>query len=52
MRLISREGATLRVKGLDAIDGTPVIDVKPWYPPYDRPEEEPRVPNYVGRLEY
>jgi tRNA (Thr-GGU) A37 N-methylase len=24
------EGATLRVRGLDAIDGTPVLDVKPY----------------------
>ena len=24
------------VRGLDAIDGTPVIDIKPYYPQYDR----------------
>ncbi|HUY64177.1 MAG TPA: SAM-dependent methyltransferase [Acidimicrobiales bacterium] len=24
------EGSTLRVKGLDAVDGTPVLDVKPY----------------------
>jgi len=28
-RLLSADGLTLRVKGLDAIDGTPVIDIKP-----------------------
>lgn len=32
--LDSREG-TLRVEGLDAIDGTPVLDIKPYLPPYD-----------------
>jgi len=28
--LLAVEGATLRVRGLDAIDGTPVLDVKPY----------------------
>jgi tRNA (adenine37-N6)-methyltransferase len=28
-RLLAIEGTTLRVAGLDAIDGTPVLDVKP-----------------------
>jgi tRNA-Thr(GGU) m(6)t(6)A37 methyltransferase TsaA len=28
--LLSVEGLTLRVRGLDAIDGTPVLDVKPY----------------------
>jgi tRNA (Thr-GGU) A37 N-methylase len=29
VRIISCEGARLRVRGLDAIDGTPVLDIKP-----------------------
>jgi tRNA-Thr(GGU) m(6)t(6)A37 methyltransferase TsaA len=29
VELIKREGNTLTVKGLDAIDGTPIIDIKP-----------------------
>jgi tRNA (Thr-GGU) A37 N-methylase len=28
-RLLAVEGLTLRVQGLDAIDGTPVLDIKP-----------------------
>ena len=28
-RLLAVEGLTLRVEGLDAIDGTPVLDIKP-----------------------
>lgn len=28
-RLLSVEGSTLKVRGLDAIDGTPVLDIKP-----------------------
>jgi len=29
-RLLARDGLTLRLEGLDAIDGTPVLDIKPW----------------------
>ena len=33
--LLGVEGTVLRVRGLDAIDGTPVLDVKPYLPRYD-----------------
>ncbi len=43
-------GAThLEVRGLDAIDGTPVLDLKPYYAQYDR-VAEPRMPEWVNRL--
>ncbi len=29
-RILGLEGLTLRLEGLDAIDGTPVLDIKPW----------------------
>ena len=29
VRVLGREGNTLRVLGLDAVDGTPVLDIKP-----------------------
>jgi tRNA-Thr(GGU) m(6)t(6)A37 methyltransferase TsaA len=29
-RILGIEGLTVRVEGLDAIDGTPVLDLKPW----------------------
>ena len=35
VRLINRQGNILKVKGLDALDGTPVIDIKPYAPDYD-----------------
>ncbi|MHB8683317.1 MAG: tRNA (N6-threonylcarbamoyladenosine(37)-N6)-methyltransferase TrmO [Dehalococcoidia bacterium] len=35
VRLLKRRRNILRVEGLDAIDGTPVIDVKPYFPNYD-----------------
>src|SRR5690606_19711959 len=34
VQLIGVDGADLRVKGLDAIDGTPVLDIKPYLPDY------------------
>jgi tRNA-Thr(GGU) m(6)t(6)A37 methyltransferase TsaA len=30
-----RRKNVLRVRGLDALDGTPVLDLKPYLPPYD-----------------
>ncbi|HUL61786.1 MAG TPA: tRNA (N6-threonylcarbamoyladenosine(37)-N6)-methyltransferase TrmO [Methanocella sp.] len=33
--LISRDGPLLRVANMDAIDGTPVIDIKPYEPGWD-----------------
>ncbi len=35
VRLLERRDNILRVEGLDAIDGTPVIDIKPYIPGYD-----------------
>jgi len=39
----------LMVRGLDAIDGTPVLDVKPYFPIYDA-RGGAKVPSWVGRL--
>ncbi len=35
VRLIRRQDNILKVQGLDAIDGTPVLDIKPYIPNYD-----------------
>ena len=37
VKLIERKGKTLFVEGLDAIDNTPVVDIKPHIPFYDSP---------------
>lgn len=39
VRLVSVDGATLRVRGLDCLDGTPLLDIKP-----DRCEFTPKAP--------
>jgi tRNA-Thr(GGU) m(6)t(6)A37 methyltransferase TsaA len=33
--LLAIEGATLRVAGVDLLDGTPVLDLKPYVPEFD-----------------
>ncbi|MFC2066127.1 tRNA (N6-threonylcarbamoyladenosine(37)-N6)-methyltransferase TrmO [Chloroflexota bacterium] len=35
VKLRQRQGNVLKVEGLDAIDGTPIIDIKPYIPGYD-----------------
>ena len=35
VKLLQRQGNTLKVEGLDALDGTPVLDIKPYIPRYD-----------------
>ncbi len=43
------EPGVLVVRGLDAIAGTPVVDIKPYYPVYDRVMNAV-VPEWVDRL--
>ena len=40
VKLLKREGNVLTVQGLDALDGTPVIDIKPWNIGYDAMDGE------------
>ena len=35
VELVAREKNILKVKGLDAIDGTPLLDIKPYFPSID-----------------
>ncbi|HWO74050.1 MAG TPA: tRNA (N6-threonylcarbamoyladenosine(37)-N6)-methyltransferase TrmO [Dehalococcoidia bacterium] len=35
VEVVHRRKGVLRVKGLDALDGTPVLDVKPYLPAFD-----------------
>lgn len=48
VQIISVDDTSLTVKGLDAIDGTPVLDIKPYYPVYDK--KDTKVPEWVDRL--
>ena len=48
VQILAVEECTLTVKGLDAMDGTPVLDIKPYYPVFDKREAD--VPEWVDRL--
>ena len=49
VEIVGCEGTVLRVKGLDAIDGTPVLDIKPYVPEFDRVGKA-RVPGWMKKL--
>ena len=49
VRLLQRQDNILRVEGLDAIDGTPVIDIKPYIPGYDSIDDA-KVPQWLTNL--
>jgi len=48
VRLLERRDNILRVEGLDAIEGTPVIDIKPYIPGYDSVANT-KVPPWITR---
>lgn len=47
--LHSRRGNVLEVTGLDAVDGSPIIDIKP-YVPAQYPNGDVRIPAWMERL--
>ena len=49
IKIIRREGVSLFVEGLDAIDGTPVLDIKPVMREF-QPREEIRQPEWASEL--
>ncbi len=40
VRLLEVAGCTLRVQGVDVLNGTPLLDIKPYVPRFDAPEVE------------
>ncbi|MBI4177135.1 MAG: tRNA (N6-threonylcarbamoyladenosine(37)-N6)-methyltransferase TrmO [Candidatus Aenigmarchaeota archaeon] len=51
VKLLGRNGNKIKVKGLDVLNGTPVIDIKPYWPQYDKVRNG-KVPSWVGRLKF
>ncbi len=49
VELVKVENNVLTVRGLDAIDGTPVLDIKPYFPVFDQADSA-QVPEWVNRL--
>jgi tRNA-Thr(GGU) m(6)t(6)A37 methyltransferase TsaA len=48
-QLINVNGLILEVKGLDAVDGTPVVDIKPYMTPF-APRDSTREPPWAVEL--
>lgn len=40
VRLVKVEGRTLQVEDVDVVDGTPLLDIKPYAPELDSPKAE------------
>lgn len=49
VELLSRKRNSIKVKGLDIVSGTPIIDIKPYTPQYDKIEKA-KVPDWVNKL--
>ena len=49
VELLSRKDNVLRVEGLDIVNGTAILDIKPYTPRYDRVKNA-QVPAWVRRL--
>lgn len=49
VKLVGRENNVLKVKGLDILNNTPVLDIKPYWPQYDK-VDNPKVPSWVDKL--
>lgn len=48
VEILSVSENSITVKGLDAMDGTPVLDIKPYFPVFDK--REARTPDWVDIL--
>jgi tRNA-Thr(GGU) m(6)t(6)A37 methyltransferase TsaA len=42
VRLVAIDGAVIRFAGVDLVDGTPVVDIKPYVAQFDHPPGAPR----------
>lgn len=50
VKLVSHRENKIKVQGLDILDGTPIIDIKPYWPVYDQAKDA-KVPDWVDKLD-
>ena len=50
VKLLERKDDKIIVKGLDILDGTPIIDIKPYWPQYDKANRV-KYPKWVDKLD-
>ncbi|TFF63686.1 MAG: tRNA (N6-threonylcarbamoyladenosine(37)-N6)-methyltransferase TrmO [Promethearchaeota archaeon] len=51
VKLLDKEKDRIKIKGLDAYDNTPIIDIKPYVPYFDSPMKV-KMPTWIGDLDY
>nr|HDO81484.1 tRNA (N6-threonylcarbamoyladenosine(37)-N6)-methyltransferase TrmO [Candidatus Bathyarchaeota archaeon] len=51
VELLERKRNVLKVRGLDALDGSPILDVKPYIPELDSVPKA-KIPEYIKKLLY
>ncbi len=51
VELLERKNNTIKVKGLDVINNTPIIDIKPYTPQYDNVNNV-KTPEWIDKLKY
>lgn len=49
VELLDVDDKGITVRGLDALDGTPVLDIKPYIPAFER-KENVRLPAWVDKM--
>ena len=50
VRLLGIDGSTIRIEDVDILDGTPLLDIKPYVPQLDD-RADPRIGWYEGRVD-
>ena len=50
VKLLEHNKNKIKVKGLDVLDKTPVIDIKPYWPQYDKVDGT--IPDWVNKLKF
>ena len=50
VRLVGIEGSTMRIEDVDILDGTPLLDIKPYVPQLDD-RADARIGWYLGRVD-
>ena len=51
VKLIEHRKNKIKVKGLDILNGTPIIDIKPYWPQYDKIVGG-KIPDWVNKLKF
>lgn len=50
-KIISIKNNVIKIKGADLVNQTPILDIKPYTPQYDKVEDA-KFPEWVNKLEY